>query len=285
MKDKTLYLFFPQWQGSGETNEIFHGANLLREIINHDFINVPLSSIQGYSCENNIFAYKQIIDQLITCKKLIKEYSPEKIFSLGGDCGIELAPVSYLNKIHENLGIIWFDAHGDLNTPESSPSKHFHGMPLMTLLGKGEKNIVNLLNSKLSINQLFLIGTRELDSAEEKYILGNKVTLFTVNIIEENENLLIETLKSKGFTNIYIHLDLDVIEPVELPYVKCPTPNGLSLRKLTNILNRLNNSFHIIGGSLCEFAPNNTNNITQIKNVVKSLFESYSTNQSMIYKK
>lgn len=276
MKDKTLYLFFPQWQGSGETNEIFHGASSLKEIIRCDFINVPLSSIQNYSYENNIYAYRQIVDQFITCKQLIQEHLPEKIFSLGGDCGIELGPIAYLNNKYNDLAVIWFDAHSDLNTPESSPSKHFHGMPLMTLLGKGEQGIVNLLNSKLSINQLFLTGIRDLDPTEKKYVLGNKITSFTVKDIEENETLLIKDIKNKRFNNVYIHLDLDVIEPEELLCVKCPSPNGLSIKKLTSILNKLKNNFHILGGSICEFAPKNTKNITNTKSIVKSLFEIYS---------
>ncbi|MGY0038106.1 arginase family protein [Pedobacter sp. NJ-S-72] len=102
-------------------------------------------------------------------KDIISEIHPTKISTIGGDCGIEIMPISYLNKIYNgNLSIIWIDAHADLNTPESSPSKTFHGMPLRTLLGDGNKQFKELLFSTIKPEQISFIGLRDLDDEPRK---------------------------------------------------------------------------------------------------------------------
>ena len=94
------------------------------------------------------------------------------VVTVGGTCGVEAAPVAYLNEQYDgDLAIVWFDAHGDLNAPATSPSGHFHGMVLRTLLGEGPHEYVGELRRPLRPAQLFLAGTRDLDPEESAYIL------------------------------------------------------------------------------------------------------------------
>ncbi len=145
MNFSVLNLLFPQWQGSGNTKELFHGAKLIE---NHfcekiNFAEVIVSTETKNEIQNGIYAYSSIVKQLNKAYNIIDVESPEKILTIGGDCGVELAPVSFLNSKYSNdLAVIWFDAHGDLNIPEKSLSHHFHGMPLRALLGDGDEKII-----------------------------------------------------------------------------------------------------------------------------------------------
>ena len=83
-----------------------------------------------------------IIRQSTDAKALLDELAkPSRVFTVGGDCGVEVQPVSHASACYPGLAVVWFDAHADLNCPSSSPSGHFHGMPVRTLLGEGPPDI------------------------------------------------------------------------------------------------------------------------------------------------
>lgn len=103
------------------------------------------------------------------------------------------------------------DAHADLNTPESSPSKAFHGMPLRILLGEGNSAFVDLLFSNLEPAQICYVGLRDLDDPESEYIMQHNITTIADCLFEDVQD------KIKHFKNVYIHLDLDVLDKSEPP--------------------------------------------------------------------
>ncbi len=258
MKTKHINLFFPQWQGAGG-KELLKGAIEIREKYikdDYSFIEIPVDDEDIDQVINNIFGYDNILKQLKYANKLVTEQNPDTIFTVGGGCDVELIPVSYINnKLKGDMTVIWLDAHGDLNTPESSPSKLFHGMPLRTLLGDGDDEIVNTTFSKLSTNQLVLIGQRDLDDPEKDYINEHKIDLITVEEAISNIDKTIERIKSKGSKDIYVHIDLDVLDLKEFPYVMVPSPGGIKIKVFMELLKQLRNNFNIVGLSLLEFAP------------------------------
>lgn len=91
---------------------------------------------------------------------------------IGGDHSIAIGSISGVSQHYENLGIIWYDAHGDLNIPEESPSGNIHGMPLRVLLGDGDKQLVNISGyaPKVKPENIVLIGMRDLDVGERDFI-------------------------------------------------------------------------------------------------------------------
>jgi arginase len=202
-----MHLLFPQWQGSGLTNELYIGALLLKERLQDvvSFTEIDIEESSRLEIENGVLGCSQIATQLLTaCGKLMGG-DPDRIFSIGGDCGIEIAPASFLNKKYEgNLGLIWLDAHGDLNTPESSPSGHFHGMALRALLGEGADPIQEMAFSRFHRDQVFLVGCRDLDPPEQLYVDREKITLFSIEDIRQRPRAIIDELKHRGFENIYI---------------------------------------------------------------------------------
>src|ERR1017187_5257676 len=126
---------------------------------------------------------------------------------VGGTCGAEAGPVSYFNELYSgDLAVVWFDAHGDLNTPETSPSGHFHGMVLRTLLGEGASAFSAEISRPLVASQVFLVGTRDLDAAERSYISDANIPVF-LDLDDDSVRRVNGAITGAGFRRIYIHID------------------------------------------------------------------------------
>ena len=275
---KTLNLLFPQWQGSGIANELYHGAMLIRDRLKdrERFFQVLVSLNQTLTIENRILGYSPILKQLSEARKIILQHNPDRLFAIGGDCSIDIAPISFLNRKYDrNLAVVWIDAHTDLNTPASSPSHHFHGMPLRVLLGEGDAKIIELLDSVLSPSQVFLVGARDFDPPEKNYLEQKNISLFTPEEIKNNSQSLMEAIASSNYQNIHVHCDLDAIDPLEFPWVKCPVKNGLSLELLTELLQQLSSSFNLVGFSITEFAPSAEQGLEKIPGFMDKMFAQF----------
>ena len=256
-QSSVLNLLFPQWQGSGNIG-LYNGAKRLHSALpsKASFVEVPISSTYSIAITENVLGLSQVSAQLNCASKIISEYDPECIFTIGGDCGVEIAPVSFLNRKHNGIAVVWLDAHADLNTPMSSPSKHFHGMPLRSLLGQGNADVTSQLFSTLVPGQIFLVGTRELDEPERAFISQNRLRISSANSVNWGQNdQLLSAISAAGFCKIYIHLDLDVLEPTSFPHVACRTSKGISVDRLKQLLSELINRFEIVGASVLEFLP------------------------------
>lgn len=270
---KKLNLYFPQWQGSGTTSEIYKGAIAIKSKLlgKINFMEIEQPPDEKLETSLNVIGYQRILSNLERAKAIIEENKPDKVFTLGGDCGIEVAPVTYLNQHYgSDLLVLWIDAHGDLNTPESSPSKTFHGMPLRMILGEGDSVLMKKAFSVLEPSQVILAGVRDLDQPEEQYIQENNITLMGVKVFEFDN--LFQIIKAKNKQNIYVHLDLDVIDPMEFPDVKCPTANGVSLKKLKNVAANLTKNFNVVGGSVVEYTPKTDSVDENVLELLETIF-------------
>lgn len=263
-------LLFPQWQGSGTKKDLYYGAMKIKEryLSDRDYREVDVSLCEDIVEKNSILGYDIILEQLQNAVRVLLEKDYQRIFTIGGDCAVELSPVSYLNKKYNgDMAVIWFDAHGDLNTPSSSPSKKFHGMPLRTLLGKGDEQIIRQCFSKLATEQIILAGYRELDFPEQQYIDKNNISLVGAESIISSD-MLIDIVKAKGYKNVYIHLDLDVLDPGCFPAVMCPTCNGLLVDSLTKALQKLDGQFNVVGFSIVEYITGKGECIDELKKII-----------------
>jgi arginase len=160
-----LKLYFPHWQGSDNTNDLYFSARDIYDMYLKEagFLSIDVCRHENLRVRNGVLVLDEILDNLVQIVHLLEEFKPEKIFSYGGDCRIEIGPVSYLNmRCNGDLAVLWFDAHGDLNTPVTSPSKHFHGMPLRCLLGEGDETILEHCFSYIAPSQVILAGVNKL---------------------------------------------------------------------------------------------------------------------------
>lgn len=155
---------------------------------------------------------------------------------LGGDHSLSVGTVSGVRRVHPNTGVIWLDAHGDFNTPETTPSGNVHGMSLAALLGFGADDLVACLDgSPVRPEQAVLIGVRDLDAGERELLLKTGVLVFTM---QEVDRLGLTTVMERALSRlrqhvdgIHLSLDLDVFEPDLAPGVGTPAPGGFTYRE------------------------------------------------------
>ncbi|MFH0785811.1 MAG: arginase [Pseudomonadota bacterium] len=154
---------------------------------------------------------------------------------LGGDHSASIGTVGGVSDASE-IGLIWIDAHGDFNTPETSNSQNVHGMALATLLGLGPKELVDVgrPGPKIQSKNVVLLGVRDLDQKEKELIKVSGCTVFTMRDVDEVGIRILLTRILKGFDHlekIHVSLDLDVMDPLDAPGVGTPSQGGLTYRE------------------------------------------------------
>lgn len=180
---------------------------------------------------------------------------------IAGDHSIAIGSISGVSQHYENLGIIWYDAHGDLNIPEESPSGNIHGMPLRVLLGDGDKQLVNISGyaPKVKPENIVLIGMRDLDVGERDFIRENNIKTYTMADIDRNgiKQVMEESvsyLKDKT-DGIHLSLDVDALDPVETPGTGTKVLGGLTYRESHFALEMLHNTNLITSMDVVEVNP------------------------------
>jgi arginase len=160
---------------------------------------------------------------------------------LGGDHSIAAGTLSgiaaYFKKKEKKIGLIWLDAHGDINTPESSPSGNVHGMPLAAAMGYGAVELVELqgFKPKVEPQNISLVGIRDLDSQEKKLAKKSGVHVFTMRDIDERgmREVMSDALKyaMDDTDGISVSLDMDFVDPSDAPGVGTPVRGGVTYRE------------------------------------------------------
>lgn len=156
---------------------------------------------------------------------------------LGGDHSISIGSVAGVAAADESFGLIWYDAHGDMNTEESTPSGNIHGMPLAVALGYGHTDLVNLggFTPKVKAENVVLVGIRSIDSDEAKLIEKSGIKAYTMAEIDRRgmAEVMEEAvaIASKGTKGIHLSLDLDALDPMFAPGVGTPVNGGVTYRE------------------------------------------------------
>lgn len=160
---------------------------------------------------------------------------------LGGDHSVAVGTVSgmsqHYRKRGEKMGLIWMDAHADMNTPRTSPSGNVHGMPLACLIGAGPKELTNIYDyaPKVDPANVVLVGIRDVDSLEKPLVKKSGVRAFTMRDIDERgmRAVMEEAVRiaSDGAEAIHLSLDMDGVDPDEAPGVGTPVRGGFSYRE------------------------------------------------------
>ncbi len=182
-----------------------------------------------------------------------------KVLAIGGDHSIAIGTISGASEaLAGNLGVIWIDAHGDINTHETSLTGNVHGMASAVVLGFGEKNLTNLVKNKIKTENILFIGLKDLDKAEIELIRREKITAITImDILEDGFALIVKNIEllKKRVDNIWISLDVDVIDERFAPASAMASSSGLSHREITNLLAYIGKSCKVIGMDVVEVTP------------------------------
>jgi arginase len=155
---------------------------------------------------------------------------------LGGDHSIALGTVGGLASAHGPGAVLWLDAHGDLNTPETSPSGNVHGMPLAAALGRAGEDFASETwpLPALAPERVMLVGVRSLDEGERSYIREAGLGVYTMTELDRRgvEAVVREALERvRGAAFVHVSLDMDVVDPEVAPGVGTPVRGGLSYRE------------------------------------------------------
>ncbi len=178
---------------------------------------------------------------------------------LGGDHSLAIGTIGGVSS-RSRVGVVWVDAHGDANTPETSPSGNVHGMPVATLLGAGTPDLVNVgrPGAKLQGEDLVMIGIRDLDPGEKEWLKSSGVKIYTMRDIDERG---MGTIAREALNWLhdrsYLHLsfDMDSLDPNEAPGVGTPCPGGLSYREAQLLMEIIADSGKVRSADVVEINP------------------------------
>jgi arginase len=184
---------------------------------------------------------------------------------LGGDHSIAVGTVSgasrHFHRRGERLGLIWIDAHTDMNTPESSPSGNVHGMPLACCIGEGPKELTGIFgySPKVDPANVALVGIRSVDGQERETVQHSGVRAFTMRDIDERgmRSVFEEAIRvaGAGTAGIHVSLDMDVVDPQEAPGVGTPVQGGITYREAHLAMEMLGDSGRVVSLEVVEVNP------------------------------
>ncbi len=238
------FLVVPQWQGSGSARamRLVDGAEAIRGDLPAALttvVDVPLEA--GDAQGSGILRLSSL--------QLVRERLAEALartegaaIVVGGDCGVEWAAVERF--AHEDVALVWFDAHADLESPETSPSGAFSGMVLRRLLDEG-----------FPAKRVVLAGARALGPGEERFLTSVPLRTLAVGELQDDAAALASAVAATGARTVYVHVDLDVLDPAELEGVDSPEPFGLTATALVSLVRTLVSGRPLAGAGVTGFAP------------------------------
>ena len=209
-----------------------------------DLGNVPVAQPEGHPEGKPEAKYLPQITQTCThLAELVQKQmaAGKRPLILGGDHSLAVGTVSgvskHLRERGEKLGMIWIDAHTDMNTPATSPSGNVHGMPLACCIGLGPKELTDIFgySPKVAPENVALVGIRSVDGDERNNVQKSGVHAFTMRDIDERGMrwVIEESIKiaGAGTAGIHVSLDMDAVDPREAPGVGTPVRGGITYRE------------------------------------------------------
>jgi arginase len=214
-------------------HQVTDGGNILVEI----------AETQAFGSENARYL-KQIAETCARTAEAVVKTLEEGMtpLVLGGDHSLAVGSISGVSEFYrrrgQRIGVLWIDAHSDINTPDTSPSGNVHGMPLASLLGLGPEALTRIFGyaPKIAAENAVLIGVRDIDAAERANIRRAGVTeVFTMRDIDERgmRAVMEEALRAagRGTVGYHVSLDMDWIDPEDAPGVGTPVRGGATYRE------------------------------------------------------
>ena len=250
----SMNLLCPEWQ-AGTCPEAYQAASGLAAAVfeQRGYVVIDAPESEALTQREGVNGLDSIVPRIARTLEVLGRVRPERLFMIGGTCGTAAAPLAYLNERYAgDLAVVWFDAHGDLNTPQTSPSGNFNGIVLRTLLGDGPSAMVSRIARPLLPEQVFLVGARDLDAGELEYLAAHPVT-HVPQVTTQTTRALVEAIRAAGYRRVYLHLDVDVCDPGKFSSALMPTPGGVDPGALADCLAALLMAFEIAGVGVVEF--------------------------------
>ena len=208
--------------------------------------------------------YLEEVERINTdlCQRIAKQWDLGRFpLILGGDHSIAIGTLAGIRRRTKKLGVVWFDAHSDINTPETSPSGNIHGMPVAVSLGLGHERLTAIggPDTRVSAQNFVQIGIRDLDPGEKTHLRELGVTVFTMHEIDRlgMAKVMEEAIRiaSDGADSVHVSFDMDVMDPLHAPGVGTPVVGGITYRE-SHLAMEMLSAANIVGSA--EFVEVNT---------------------------
>lgn len=237
------FVVAPQWQGSSSSRamRLVEGAEAIRGDLPASvtkLIDVPLEAGDELGSGISRLSSLQLVRQRLS-QEIAAADGP--VLTIGGDCGVEWAPIGAFAGT--DVTLVWFDAHPDLNSPQTSPSAAFHGMVLRTLLDEG-----------FDASRVVLAGARAFDDAEAEFVDSSRIAHVPCTQLADPAELL-AAIEATGGNRVYIHIDVDVLDPAHCAALGFPEPFGIDPATLITLIGAIRERWPLVGAGLTEFAP------------------------------
>jgi len=202
-----------------------------------------------------------------TTRRLLMEAMADGCFPLilGGDHSLSIGSVAAVADHHrargEKIGVIWVDAHTDMNAPETTPSGNIHGMSLAVLTGRGAPALTGLADAIPAVDpaHVSVIGAREIDPAEKEWVRASGIRVFTMSEVDDRglPACLDEAMEraTRGTAGFHVSFDLDSTDPMVAPGVGTPVAGGITYREAHLICEKLSRSGKLLSFELVELNP------------------------------
>ncbi|KPF80605.1 arginase family protein [Novosphingobium sp. AAP93] len=238
-----LALSIPQWQGSGRPEHLPRGAAVAADVIGR---HAPLHALPPFAGSgtdsDGVNSWGAIMAQFETAQDVLGRLAPRRLLTAGGDCAVDVVAIDYLHRQHPDLHVVWFEAHLDANTPQTSPSGNFHGMPVAALFGEAPAPMRSKLGKPLDEARFFYCGTRVADPAEAAFREERGLRSLDIECLPEN-------------AQVHIHFDLDVLDPLAFPHLAFAEPDGMAIDVAIDLITGIARRCDVVGFTMTEFAP------------------------------
>jgi len=202
------------------------------------------------------------------CKKVFQEVYKHAVegklcLTLGGDHSLAIATIAAMRRAWKDLVVIWIDAHGDINTPTTSPTGNIHGMPVAFLMGLFDSNTVpgfDWLQPCLTPDQIVYIGLRDVDSGEKKILRKYGIKVFSMTEVDKFGigkvmEMALDYVNPKRDKPIHLSYDVDGIDPLVVPSTGTTVKGGLTYREARHICESVAETGRLVGIDLVEVNP------------------------------
>jgi len=249
-------------------------------------ISVRQAEEQHYGVKNA----KYLEEIAETCKglaEIVRKSLEEQLLPLvlGGDhsiaAGTTAGVASHFQKQSKRIGMLWLDAHGDMNTPETSPSGNVHGMPLAAIMGYGPPELTELAGIKPMVEprNVSLVGVRDLDARERRLVKESGIHVFTMRDLDERgmREVMAEALRfaADDTAGVAVSLDMDFVDPADAPGVGTPVRGGVTYREAHLAMEMIADSRAMVSLELVEINPvidlHNTTAILGVELILSAL--------------
>ncbi|MFS0867949.1 arginase family protein [Microbacterium sp. 179-B 1A2 NHS] len=248
----TRFVIAPQWQGSPSSRamRLIDGAeaiagDLPRAAVTR--VDVPTEAGEPLGTGIRRFSTLARVRDAITA--VLAEHT-EPVIVIGGDCSVAVPAIARAALAHPSLAVVWFDAHGDSHTVDSSPSGALAGMALRAVTTPGPFSHAQVVPH----DRVVLAGARSFDDAEADHLAATGTTLVGAAALADPDALA-TAVADTGADAVFVHIDLDVLDPGVISGVLDPVPFGVQTAVLTTAIARLRERMPLAGASLAGFAP------------------------------